>query len=62
MAKITVNAAKCTGCGQCVNVCPMGIYVIVKGKSSPDPKKFSTCMICHACEVSCPSKAITLSE
>jgi len=60
MTKMTVDTVKCSGCGQCMNVCPVGIYSIVKGKSKPNDKKISTCIECHACEVSCPSKAIKL--
>jgi len=60
MAKITLNSKKCTGCGQCVNVCAVGIYSIIQGKAKFDEKKSNACFECHACEVSCPSKAIKM--
>lgn len=60
MVKIIVDPKKCKGSGQCINVCPVGIYVMEKGKARPDPKKISTCLMCHACEVSCPNKAIKI--
>ncbi|RLI46262.1 ferredoxin, partial [Candidatus Bathyarchaeota archaeon] len=35
MVEIKVDTEKCTGCGTCVDVCPVGVYEIVDGKSSP---------------------------
>ena len=60
MIKIKINAIKCTGCEQCIKVCPMEIYIITKGKAKIDEKKTKTCLICRACEVSCPNKAIKI--
>lgn len=54
----TVDAEKCTGCGSCVGVCPVGVFELKEGKSTvanPD-----NCIKCGACVASCPVKAITL--
>lgn len=60
MANIKVDEEKCVGCGQCKNVCPVGIYEIENGKAKVIPEKLKECMECHACEVSCPQKAIKI--
>lgn len=60
MAKITVDLEKCTGCGTCVDVCPVGVYEIKEGKSVP--VKPDECLLCKACETQCPTGAITVAE
>ena len=32
---VTVDADKCVGCGECVDVCPVEVYEMTDGKSSP---------------------------
>jgi len=56
MEKPYVDNKKCTGCGTCVEVCPVNVFVI-KGKKSI-VKQPEACIQCRACEVSCPEKAI----
>ncbi|MEM0048931.1 MAG: 4Fe-4S binding protein [Candidatus Bathyarchaeia archaeon] len=60
MVKIEVNQEKCTGCGTCVDVCPVGTYEIKDGKSVP--VNVDACLVCRACETQCPSGAITITE
>lgn len=31
----TVDADKCVGCGECVDVCPVEVYELQDGKSNP---------------------------
>ena len=60
MAKITVDLEKCTGCGTCVDVCPVGVFELREGKSevvNPDE-----CVVCLACVTQCPEEAITVEE
>jgi NAD-dependent dihydropyrimidine dehydrogenase PreA subunit len=60
MSKIKVDKNKCTGCGTCVDVCPVEVYVIENEKSVP--KKTGECLVCRACEVQCPQGAIEVQE
>jgi len=56
----SVNNGKCTGCGTCVSVCPMDVYVLEKNKAVV--KKPKECIGCHACESQCPEEAIKIVE
>ncbi len=48
---------KCTGCGVCKDVCPMGNVTILNAKAIRINK---TCEFCLACIHHCPSNAISL--
>ncbi|HPC39174.1 MAG TPA: 4Fe-4S binding protein [Exilispira sp.] len=52
-----VNSSKCTGCGGCVDVCPVGAISLVDGKALVDK---DTCIDCAACTSECPSEAISM--
>lgn len=58
MPRIKVDLKKCTGCGTCVNVCPVNVYELKNKKAVP--VRESECIECKACEVSCPQKAISV--
>lgn len=58
--KPVVDKGKCTGCGTCVEVCPMNVFKIDKKKSVV--KKPDECIACGACEAQCPSEAIKIVE
>lgn len=53
-----VNAAKCTGCGDCVAVCPTECLAM----SGPLPwlPRPLDCVSCTVCELICPAGAIQL--
>jgi NAD-dependent dihydropyrimidine dehydrogenase PreA subunit len=55
-----VDNAKCTGCGTCVDTCPVAVYEVKDGKSIP--VKPEECLVCRACEVQCPETAIQVIE
>jgi len=53
---IEIDYDKCTGEGECVNVCPTGVYEIVNGKSTAP--NIDQCIQCCACVAACPQAAI----
>lgn len=60
MVEIHVDVDKCTGCGTCVDVCPVCVYELQNEKSVP--VNIEDCIICRACEMQCPEGAIQVIE
>ena len=54
---VWVDMARCTGCGACVEVCPVGAMALVDGKARVDEE---ACIGCEACVDACPEGAIQL--
>ena len=55
-----IDADKCVGCGECVDVCPVDVYEMQDGKSetiNPDD-----CLGCESCVEVCPNGAVTIEE
>jgi len=50
------DLAKCTGCGDCVVLCPTNAVELVKGKAII--VRPQDCNYCTDCEALCPSDAI----
>ncbi len=59
-----IDYERCTGCGTCVENCPMDVLRLDTGalKDETTPKAFirylRDCMTCYLCELECPEKAI----
>jgi MinD superfamily P-loop ATPase len=53
-----VDAARCTGCGDCVAVCPAGCLAM-RGVLPWLPRP-ADCVSCGACAVVCPADAVQL--
>ncbi|MBU0573367.1 MAG: 4Fe-4S binding protein [Candidatus Margulisiibacteriota bacterium] len=55
MAKPVVDQETCTGCGICVDTCPVQAIEMIDGKARIDQDK---CTDCKACIDACPVQAI----
>ena len=56
-ARAVVDLEKCTGCGQCVDLCAFGALSLQSGQ--PVVNQF-LCEGCGTCEVVCPAQAVRL--
>ena len=50
-----IDKTKCTGCGECIEVCPFKAISLKNGKAVID---YSKCNNCNVCIKSCPVNAI----
>ncbi|MFW9803527.1 MAG: 4Fe-4S binding protein, partial [Candidatus Thorarchaeota archaeon] len=63
MVSITINQARCSGCGTCVDACPSNILSL----SDTDIQKVARvineqeCCACGACAIKCPDQAIIVT-
>ena len=55
---VDINKAKCTGCGDCVDVCPVEALSVENEKAVVNDE----CIDCGACINVCPSEALSLPE
>jgi nitroreductase/NAD-dependent dihydropyrimidine dehydrogenase PreA subunit len=59
--QITIDYAKCNGCGLCVEVCGDKEYKIIKGKVVPSGTSVFGCIACGHCMAVCPEDAIKIN-
>jgi len=54
---VQINGEKCTGCGLCVDVCPVEAISLENDKAKIDAEK---CVDCSQCVEECPNEAIRM--
>jgi ferredoxin len=54
-----INVETCTGCGTCVDICPVEAITIEKDKAVIDA---DSCVDCGTCVDECPVEAITMDD
>ena len=58
MALLFIDEDACTGCGICLEVCPLGALDLVESVAVVNEK----CNACNACVPECPVDALSLPE
>lgn len=53
---IEVDKETCTGCGECVDICPADVFKLEEGKS--EPVDMDACIECCSCVEVCPTGSI----
>ena len=53
---VRIDQEACTGCGICVEACPVEAIRLADGKARVDA---DTCVDCGACVSQCPTEAIS---
>ncbi len=60
MYELTIDKEKCTGCGECVDICPSEVLELKDEKA--EVANIDECLGCESCVETCPESAITLTE
>ncbi|NMC08222.1 MAG: 4Fe-4S binding protein [Candidatus Lokiarchaeota archaeon] len=64
-ADIQVDAEKCiaaSGCQECVDHCPVGMYAKLDGRIVVDKRIIEKCRACKECEAACPVNAVKVVQ
>ena len=59
MYEVVIDKEKCTGCGECVDICPAEVLEVVDGKS--EATKIEECLGCESCVETCPEGIIQVT-
>ena len=57
----SIDKNKCTGCGTCVEICPMDVFRMDAEKKKTLARYPDDCQTCYNCELECPSGAIRIN-
>jgi NAD-dependent dihydropyrimidine dehydrogenase PreA subunit len=59
---VSVNSETCEGCGECVDTCPVTVFVMNSDKKAEVGDSAEECIGCESCVTICSSQSITLQE
>lgn len=64
MPDVQISAEQCTGCGMCVNFCPVDVFRLGSNgeKKVAEVQNASICWACDTCVGQCPTNAIRIIE
>lgn len=64
MPEIELDKSRCSGCGLCVDFCPVEVFDLVRenGKSFPQAVRAERCWGCDTCVGQCPNGALRVVE
>ncbi len=57
---LALDIDKCTGCGNCIEVCPHNVFKLLDKKALIVIR--DACMECGACRINCPAGAIEVNS
>ena len=57
---IAIDIEKCTGCGACLNSCPVDVFRVEATTGKAVAVYARDCQVCFLCEDDCPEKAISI--
>ena len=60
MYSVKVDAEKCVGCGECIDICPEEVFELKDEKSVPVNEE--ECVGCESCIEVCEEEAIIVEE
>lgn len=60
MPKVTIDYKKCKTAAVCVDVCPVSVFE--KKGNKVVVMRPEDCILCRACEASCPENAIKVED
>ena len=58
VVSLSYDAARCTGCGRCVEVCPQQVFAIEDRRAVMVDR--DRCIECGACAGNCPAGALSV--
>lgn len=62
MKRPLIDESACTGCGECVGACPVGLFSLENGMATVVKARQAYCGECYYCEHVCPTGAIRLED
>lgn len=60
MIMVEIDNDKCTGCEECINICPQECFDLIDGKSVAT--RADECVNCQSCVEACPEAAVSVTE